>query len=205
VPWCRLFTDRNMIFLCGQQFLKAGATAMFFTWYPRILQETKGLSPQESGDLAAWPLIAGIVSGLSGGLLSDWLLRRTGNERLSRQGLATAAMIVCAAVSFAAFRTPDAETAVALVSVAAFCGYIGGTAGYTVALSMGGSRVATVFATMNMAGNIGAGVFPFAVGQLVGATGDWNLAILLFAGLFLGAGVCWALLNPKGTLFEEPT
>lgn len=205
VAWSRLFTDANMIFLCGQQFLKAGATAMFFTWYPRILQETKGLSPQASGELAAWPLIAGVASGLLGGLLSDWLLARTGSERLSRQGLASVAMGLCAAVSLAAFHTADAETAVALVSVAAFCSYIGGTAGYTVALSMGGTRVATVFATMNMAGNVGAGVFPFAVGQLVDATGNWNLAILLFSGCFVGAGVCWALLNPKGTLFEEPS
>jgi len=75
---------------------------------------------------------------------------------------------------------------------------------YAVAMAMGGTRVAPVFATMNMAGNVGAGLFPFAVGKIVGATGDWNLTLLLFAGLFAGSAVCWALLNPKGTLFEEP-
>ena len=56
---------------------------------------------------------------------------------------------------------------------------------------------------MNMAGNIGAGVFPFAVGQLAGRTGNWNLTLLLFAGLFAGSAVCWIHLNPKGTLFAE--
>jgi ACS family D-galactonate transporter-like MFS transporter len=25
----------------------------------------------------------------------------------------------------------------------------------------------------------------------------------LFAGLFAGSAVCWSLLNPKGTLFDE--
>ena len=29
------------------------------------------------------------------------------------------------------------------------------------------------------------------------------LTLLLFAGMFAGSTVCWALLNPKGTLFEE--
>jgi nitrate/nitrite transporter NarK len=72
-------------------------------------------------------------------------------------------------------------------------------------MAMGGKRVAPVFSTMNMCGNLGAGVFPFAVGELVGRTGDWNLALLLFAVLYGGSAVCWALLNPKGTVFpEEP-
>ena len=203
VRWSRLLTDPQMILLCGQQFQRAAATALFFTWFPRYLQETKGVTPMESGSLAAWPLLAGMSAGCSAGLVSDWLLRRTGNARLSRQGLAFTAMVVCAGVSLAAYRTADAETAVLLVSVAAFCGYVGGVSAYAAAIAMGGTRVAPVFATMNMAGNVGAGLFPFAVGYLVAETGNWNLALLLFAVLFAGSGVCWALLNPKGPLFDE--
>ena len=56
---------------------------------------------------------------------------------------------------------------------------------------------------MNMAGNVGAGLFPFAVGYMVSKTGNWNLTLMLFAALYAGSGVCWALLNPKGTLFPE--
>jgi len=204
VRWSRLVTDRQMVLLCAQQFQRAAAVALFFTWFPRYLQETKGLTAEESGNLAAWPLLVGVFGGLIGGTASDWLLKRTGNARLSRQGLAGTAMVVCAGVSLGAFYAADARTAVFLVSVAAFCGYVGGVSAYAVAMAMGGTRVAPVFATMNMAGNVGAGLFPFAVGKIVGATGDWNLTLLLFAGLFAGSAVCWALLNPKGTLFEEP-
>ena len=66
-------------------------------------------------------------------------------------------------------------------------------------------RVATVFATMNMMGNIGAGLFPFAVGWLADATGNWNLALMVFAGLFAASSICWVFLNPRGTLFDEST
>jgi MFS family permease len=138
-----------------------------------------------------------------GGTISDWLLRRTGSVRLSRQGLAIVGTSICAAVSLAAYRAESAESAVVLVSIAGFCGYASGVCAYATAIAMGGKRVAPVFATMNMAGNVGAGIFPFAVGQLVGLTGDWNVTLLLFSGLFAGSAVCWALLNPKGTLFEE--
>lgn len=203
VRWSRLATDPNMVLLCGQQFLRAAATALFFTWFPRYLQETKGVTIEQSGTLAAVPLIAGMAGGLIGGTFSDFLLRRTGNPRLSRQGLAFSSMLVCVGVSLAAYRAADAGTAVGLVSVAAFFGYVGGVSAYATAMAMGGTRVAPVFATMNMAGNVGAGLFPFAVGRLVAATGNWDQTLLLFALLYAVSALCWALLNPKGTLFEE--
>jgi MFS family permease len=203
VRWSRLVTDPQMVLLCGQQFQRAAATALFFTWFPRYLQETKGVTPLESGSLAAWPLLAGMLGAVLGGLVSDWLLRRTGSARLSRQGLAVAAMALCSGVSVAAYRAADPYVAVSYVSVAAFCGYVGGVSAYATAIAMGGTRVAPVFATMNMAGNVGAGLFPFAVGYLVTETGNWNLTLVLLAVLYAGSGVCWALLNPKGPLFDE--
>jgi MFS family permease len=203
--WALLVADRDMVLLCLQQLQRAGATALFFTWFPRFLQETKGLSPAESGSLSTWPLLAGIVGALLGGSASDWLLRRTGREWLSRCGISAAGMLVAAVVAVSAYYAPTAGAVVLLVSAAAFCAYLAGPPAYAVALSMGGTRVAMVFATMNMAGNVGAGFFPFAVGQLVGATGDWNDVILLFAGMFAGAGVCWVFLNPARTLYEEQT
>jgi MFS family permease len=203
IQWSRLVTDGQMRLLCGQQFLRASAIAFFYTWFPRFLQESKGLSQGESGDLAMWPPLAGMCGGLIGGLISDWLLRRTGNSRLSRQGLACTAMVVCAAVSLAAYYTADAAAVTLLLSIAAFCGLMGGVSGYTIAIQFGGGRVATVFAAMNMCGNVGAGLFPYAVGRRVAATGNWDFALLLFTGLFAADAILWALLNPKRPLFED--
>jgi nitrate/nitrite transporter NarK len=127
----------------------------------------------------------------------------TGNQRLSRQGLAFSAMVICAGVALSAFWVSDPEVAVLLISIAAFCGYVGGVNAYALAIFMGGTRVAPVFATMNMSGNIGAGLFPLAVGWLVTITGNWNLALLLFAAMYAGSGLCWLFLNPKGPLLED--
>jgi MFS family permease len=203
IRWSKLVTDPQMQILCAQQFLRASAIAFFYTWFPRFLQETKGLSQQESGSLAAWPPFAGMFGGLLGGLFSDWLLRRTGSSRIARQGMACTAMVICTVVAVAAYFVADPQIAVGLLCVGAFCGMAGGVSGYAVAIAYGGKRVATVFATMNMSGNIGAGLFPFSVQLLVLYTGNWNLALLLFASLFALDAVCWAVLNPRGTLFAE--
>jgi nitrate/nitrite transporter NarK len=203
IRWAKLATDPQMQLLNAQQFLRAAAVAFFYTWFPRFLKETRGLTEQEAGNLAFWPPLAGMFGGLAGGVLSEWLLRRTASVRLARQGMACAAMVVCAAAALGAYFVTDPGLAVALLCVGAFCGMAGGVSGYAVAIAYGGRRVAVVFATMNMSGNVGAGLFPFAVGWLVAFTGNWHLALVVFAGLFAADAVCWALLNPRGTLFGE--
>ncbi|WP_439630576.1 MFS transporter [Gemmata sp.] len=202
IDWTRLVTDRQMILLFTQQFLRAGAVVFFFTWFARFLQETRGLSAQDAARLAVWPPLAGALGGLFGGVFSDWVLARTGNARLARQGMAFAVLLVCAAVALAAYFVADPNVAVLLISIGSFCGIAGGVSGYAVAISYGGKQVATVFATMNMGGNFGATVFPAVVGWL-GKRGRWDEALLLFALMFLLSAVCWAVLNPKGTLFGD--
>ena len=127
--WTLLVADRDMVLLCLQQLQRAGATALFFTWFPRVLQETKGVSPAVSGSLATWPLLAGIVGALIGGTASDWLLRRTGREWMSRCGVSAGCMAVATVASAAAFYADTAGGVVTLMSVAAFSGYMAGPAG----------------------------------------------------------------------------
>src|SRR5262249_43065933 len=90
VPWSKLATDRQMQLLNGQQFLRAAAVAFFYTWFPRFLKETRGLTEQEAGAVAFWPLLAAAFGGLAGGALSDWVLRQTGSVRVARSGMACA-------------------------------------------------------------------------------------------------------------------
>jgi MFS family permease len=201
--WTRLATSYPMILLCSQQFLRAAAMVFFFTWFPKFLQQTGGLSQEEAGRLTAWPGVGAMLGGLLGGLASDWVLRRTGNKRLSRQGVAVAGMVCCTGLTLGAYFVADVRQVVLLFALGAFAGTFGGVSGYSVAIDFGGRRVATVFGTMNMCGNIGAGLFPPLVGWAVDRTGSWDVAILGFAGLFAADAVLWALLNPKRPLFED--
>jgi nitrate/nitrite transporter NarK len=176
----------------------------YYTWFARFLQETKGLSQQTAGGLASWPPLVGAFGGLLGGLVSDWILRRTGNSRVARQGMTFVALCLCTGLAAAAYFATDPQLVVLLLSVSAFCAMASGVSAYALAISYGGKRVATVFGTMNMSGNLGATLFPFAVGRIVTATGNWNYALLLYVAMFGSAAVCWVVLNPKGTLFDEP-
>jgi MFS family permease len=199
VPW----TDPSLLLLCGQQFLRAAAMIFFVTWFPTFLRETRGVSLLESGKLTSYAGVAAMLGVVCGGYASDWLLARTGSKRIARQGMASVCMATCAALILLSFFVVDVNAAIALISLGAFVACFGGVAGYTVAIDYGGEQVGTVFGAMNMAGGIGAMLFPVTVGWLVSATGTWNAALALFAALMAIDAILWALLNPQGTFAQK--
>jgi len=203
IDWTRLFRSRPMALLCAQQFFRAAGMVFFMTSFPAFLQETRGVSTLKSGDLTFFAGIGGVLGSLSGGFVSDWMLRKTGNARLSRQGIAVAGMASCAVLIVASYFIADVRGAIGLISLGAFCATFGGVSGYTVAIKFGGKQVATVFSVMNMCGNIGASLFPLTAGWLATKSGNWNLMLFLFAGIMAVDAICWAFLNPQGTLFGD--
>ncbi|MDA1162450.1 MAG: MFS transporter [Planctomycetota bacterium] len=203
VDWSRMLRSGSLALLCGQQFFRAAGMVFFLTWFPTFLQKTRGVSQLDSGILTTVAGIGGVVGSLSGGFFSDWLLQRTGNARLSRQGIAVVGMASCSLLILGSWFVRDVNSSILLISLGAFCATFGGVSGYTVAISFGGRHVATVFSTMNMCGNLGAALFPVTAGWLVARTGNWNLILFLFAGIMAIDAVCWALLNPQGTLFGD--
>jgi sugar phosphate permease len=201
--WFTLVTSVPMILLCGQQFFRACGMAFFSTWFATFLQETRGVNLAEAGFLTGAVGLGAMTGGILGGLFSDWLLRRTGNRRLSRQGIAVAGLSLCSVLVLVSAGIASREIAIGVITLGAFAATFGGVSGYTVAIEFGGRRVATIFSVMNMCGNIGAAVFPAAVGTLIDATGNWNLVLYLFAGILALDAFFWTLLNPRRPLFQD--
>ncbi|MGE3805036.1 MAG: hypothetical protein AB7K24_10225, partial [Gemmataceae bacterium] len=90
--------------------------------------------------------------------------------------------------------------AVAVISAGTFFSAVAGPCAYTITIDMGGKNVPMVFSLMNMAGHVGAVVFPIVVPRLVYWTASWDLVLFVFAGLYVVSALCWALLNPTGTI-----
>jgi MFS family permease len=209
-PWKRLAASPAMWCICGQQFFRAAGYIFYSTWFPTFLQETRGVSIKESAFLTALPILAALLGALSGGTVSDWVLSRTGNRRLARQGVAVTGLSCCAMCIFIASLVYESIEgplpAVLLISAGAFCASLAGPASISTTIDMAGKHVATIFATMNMSGNIGAMVFPIVVPILLGETGaaeNWNQVLFMFCGIYVAAALCWLFLKPTGTFLDQ--
>jgi len=213
--WLRLTTSPAAWLICGQQFFRAGGYAFFASWFATYLMETRGVSTAQSGLLTALPLIATVFGAMVGGVASDAVFRATGSLALSRKGVAGVSLTLCAGLVYSAFFVADPTAAVLVISCGAFLAAVGGPCAHVVTMDMGGNNVASLFSTMNMIGNFGAGLMPWVVPQfktwieesptlLAQCDGNsWNAVLVLFAVTYLGSAICWGLLNTKGTVFDQ--
>ena len=56
---------------------------------------------------------------------------------------------------------------------------------------------------MNMTGNFAAAACPVLVAKLFQWTENWNLILLMFAGVFLAGAICWLFVNPQRRIWPE--
>lgn len=205
--FAQLMQSPAMWCICGQQFCRAAAYQFFFTWFVTWLREARGMSVEASGALMTLPLLATVVSAMTGGWASDLILRRTGSLRWSRQGISAVTLVLSACLAVAAIAIPETRLAVVVLSLAVFCANIAAPCSYAVTIDLGGRHVALVFAVMNMVGNFGAGWLPWFVPRLrewvdrdpwlvqwLGGS-SWNAVLLLVGLLNLLAAVAWLLLR----------
>jgi len=202
-PWLGLLSSPAMWWVCGQQFFRAAGYTFFATWFPTYLKETRQVSIETAGFQGSLPLAAVIAGALTGGVLSDAVLARTGSRRLARQGLAIVCLILCVVLALPAAVVADPWMAVVLISAGSFWASAAGPCAYTITMDMGGRHVSMVFSLMNMAGNVGALLFPLVVPWVVRVTGSWEAVLPLFAAMSVGAALCWLLVRPDGTILDQ--
>src|SRR5438094_6011815 len=78
VPWRTLLTSGRLALICGQQFFRASAYIFYATLFPTSLRETRHVSASESGFLSSFPLLGVVFGSLTGGILMDYIWRRSG-------------------------------------------------------------------------------------------------------------------------------
>ncbi len=186
--------------LCGQQICRGAASMFYLSWLPSFLQEACLVSKEQSGYLQSMILLAMLPGNIFGGLLTDAIWKRTNSLRLSRGGVGAASLALCSLVFLASWLAHSTTLIVGLLALAGFFGAFAGPCAFAAAIDVGGRRVPHVVAVMNMMGNFSAAACPIIVGKIFQATDNWNLILLLFAGVYLCGAACWLFANPQPSI-----
>jgi len=155
---------------------------MIVLWLPTYMVKVRGFSMQEMGWIGMIPTVASFVGLVSGGVLSDFLLRRGSSVRFARaQG---PALCIALGVPFlvTAVLVPWSSVSVACFTAYLFLMNIAGGGYWAVPLELNPKLVGAISGVMNGAGNC-AGIFgPMTAGLLISVTGNWALPFLVAAG-----------------------
>jgi sugar phosphate permease len=169
---------------------------LYVNWIPLFLMEGRGLRIEEMGQFALLPLLGGAVGAILGGILNDALLRKTGNRRWTRSGVAFTGKSVAAGLVVLSVQVSDGRLAMVVLLAARTFGDWSLATQWGAITDMGGRAAGTLFGLVNMVGAAGGFVGGPVLGYLKQSYG-WE-------GLFLGvAAMC--LLSALTWLFIDCT
>lgn len=194
--WKQLLRSQRLWCLLGVAF---GATMLwqfYATWFPTYLRERRGMSMAESSMYASLPFLVGLVANWTGGLLTDWIGRRT-DDRRGRTVVGLFSLLAGAALMSSGIWCEQASTAALLMGLAAGAVdlYLG--AAWSSATDIGGPSGGAVAGLMNAASNCAAFVSPALMGWVLYRWNNWEYVLALSVATTLIATVLWLFVNPR--------
>jgi sugar phosphate permease len=190
IPWAKFLRSRNVWALCLMYGSGGFAGNFFVTYLPSYLDKQRQLSVDAVKWLSSLPLACGIVACLLGGLLSDWIIRSTGNRKWGRRFNGTFSTIV-AGIAYLSINWVQQTWALAIVlCLIFFSNDLAMGPAWASCADIGRRYAGTLGGAMNMIGNLAG-----AAGNLVaGYLFEWNhpeLVFVIYACSYWLGTLCW--------------
>lgn len=197
VPWRAIFSSPNMWFIALAYGCFFYGSYFYVSWFPTYLLEFRHLSLQSVGWLASLPLISAMIGDVAGGVLTDSILRKTGNIRLARRVVAAPGLFLSALLLLPAAMTGSATTAILCLTASNFFLELVLGPAWAVPMDVGGTSSGTVTSVMNMVGAVGASISPLVFGMLV-ERGSWTAPFYVTAAVLVTGSLIWIFLIDPG-------
>jgi MFS transporter, ACS family, glucarate transporter len=202
----QVITSRMLIGVYIGQYGINVLTYFFVTWFPIYLVKERGLSILDAGFAAAAPALCGFVGGVLGGVISDFLLKKTGSLTIARKTPLLVGMVLASTIIACVYI--QQEWLIIVVMALAFFGKGVASLGWAVVSDTSPKELVGVTGGIfNTVGNSAGIVTPIVIGYIVAATGSFDGAlwfvgahcVLVIAAYFLIVGKIQRLtLNPAG-------
>ena len=208
------FEWRNILWLLKQrqilgasigQFASNSTLVFFLTWFPTYLATERQMAWIKVGFAAILPFIAATAGVVSGGWVSDYLLRRTGSANIARKLPIVSGLLLASSIVTANFVESDALV-IAVMSLA-FFGQGMCNLGWTLLTDVAPKQlIGLTGGVFNLCANLAGIVTPLVVGFVVAATGSfaWALAFIALLALVGVLSYVFLLGDVRRVEFTEP-
>ena len=167
---------------------------VFASWLPGYLVLQRKMSILRSGFVAMLPFLVGVAATISGGYISDWMVRRGARVTVARKVLSCGGL--CLATVFTLLGAYSTSTWPAVtyltLAVAGFSLATGSIQTMMVDIAPP-HYVASLVSMQNFLGNIGGAFAPMVTGILLARTKSFTVPLIVTAAVSLFAAVCYAL------------
>lgn len=204
IPWRQTVRNSNIWLLGGIVVCAAFTTYVFYSWYPKYLQDARRVSASESAWMNTVVLSCGAVAMLFGGWINDRMTSNRSRLAMWRQRLGSPSYFVAAAALAASTFCDNAWASVLCSTVAYCCVVMMQTIWWSCATEVSGRHIGSLFGLLNAIGIFGAMGSQFFFGWFadwraeLGYFGrdQWDPAFCVCASLLGIGGALWWLVNP---------
>ncbi len=175
---------------------------LFFTWLPTFFLHGYGLNIKSSALFSSAVFFSGVVGDTLGGVLSDWILRRTGNVAAARCRVIVISFLGCAVFLLPVLVLRDLTLIAVCLSIAFFSLELAIGPVWAVPLDVAPDYAGTASGMVNTGAAVAGIISPFLFGVIIDRTGNWTLPFVGSIVLLLaGAGASFWI-KPQRTLAQ---
>src|SRR6202167_603773 len=199
VPWGPLL--RRMWPVTLTYFCYAWSLWLYLNWLPLFFKNSYNLDIKNSALFASGVFFAGVIGDSLGGILSDRILKKTGNVRLARLSVMVTGFAGALLSLVPILFIHDITVVTLCMSGGFFFAELVIGPMWSVPMDIAPKYSGTAAGLMNMGSALAAIVSPLVAGWVIDTTGNWYLPFLMsMAFLFIG-GFSALLMHPE-TPFE---
>jgi MFS family permease len=184
--WARLY--KRMLPVSSVYFCYNWILWLMLSWMPLYFMHNFNLNIKSAVIFTSGVFFAGVVGDLVGGMISDRLLRRTGNLRIARSYMVATCMALTGLSLIPVLILHEPMYALLCLGAAMFFNEMTIGPMWAIPMDIAYDRSGTASGIMSGTGFTAAIVSPVLAGYLIDQTGNWNITFLVSIGI-MAAGV----------------
>ena len=199
VPWRPL--ARRILPVTAVDFCYGWTLWLFLSWIPSFFFHNFHLNLAHSALFSSGVFLSGVIGDTLGGVISDRILRRTGNLRRARCGVIASGLFGGFLFMIPVVLGHDLIVVAVCLSLAFFCVELVVAPIWAVPMDIAPQFAASASGIMNFGFGVAGIISPWVFGYVIDATGSWTLPFVASIVLLLiGSGLA-LLLRPDRPLF----
>jgi len=188
IDWRYIFSHPTLI-ANNLAYFSFGYMLFFATlWLPGYFLKQHGLNLKSVGWYLTIPWLVGAIFLKTGGFLSDWLYKKTGNKRLARSHVIWGSQLLAAICFVILGFTDSLGLSLVFLSLGLGFGLMPQPAFFSINIDVAKERAGLSQGVTSSCLSLAGIIAPVLTGWLVDVTGNFQAAFLLLAGM-TGAGV----------------
>jgi MFS family permease len=200
VPWRRLL--KRMAPVTAVYFCYGWTLWLFLSWIPQYFQHNQSLDLKRSALFASGVFFGGVLGDTLGGVVTDRILKASGNLRLARSSMVSVCMLLSMLSLIPLMFTHSGGISVVFLSAGFFFSEMTIGPMWATPMDIAPEHSGTASGIMNSGSALAAIISPVVAGYLIDRTGNWQLP---FVGsmMLMGVGVLLAHRMRPDSKFDD--